>query len=79
MLKGEKRILAIQNDIGKQVVGRTWINILDKSRGKEINKKEFNRIVNQNIRFGKGTSEQILDILKMNGKIKVTQRRIKLL
>ncbi len=76
-MKGEKRIKAIERDIGRQVVGRAWINILGMKR-KQLNKKEFNNLVGRTIRFNSTDAEQILDVLRKNGKVKVTSQRIKI-
>ena len=76
-MKGVKRIKAIERDIGRQVVGRAWINILGMKR-KQLNKKEFNKMVGRTIRFNNTDAEQILDVLRKNGKVKVTRRRIKI-
>jgi hypothetical protein len=77
VMKGEKRIKAIERDIGRQVVGRTWINILGMKR-KQLNKKEFNKLVGRTLRFNSTDADQILDVLRKNGKVKVTRRRIKI-
>lgn len=79
MLKGERRIKAIERDIGRQVVGRAWINVIEKARGREMSRKEFNKIVNRSIRMSREDSDQILDVFKSSRKVKVTQRRIRLL
>ena len=76
-MEGAKRIKAIERDIGRQVVGRAWINILGMNR-KQLNKKEFNKMVGRTIRFNNTDAEQILDVLRKDGKIKVTRRRIKI-
>jgi len=77
-MEGEKRIKAIERDIGRQIVGRAWINMLGMKR-KQLNKKEFNKLVGRTLRFNSTDADQILDVLRKNGKVKVTRRRIKLL
>jgi len=76
-MEGEKRIKAIERDIGRQVVGRAWINMLGMKR-KQLNKKEFNKLVGRTLRFNSTDADQILDVLRKNGKVKVTRRRIKI-
>lgn len=76
-MEGKKRIKAIERDIGRQIVGRAWINMLDLNR-KQLNKKEFNKMVGRTLRFNSTDAEQILDVLRKNGKVKVTRRRIKI-
>jgi len=78
MLDGEKRIKKMERSIGRQVIGRTWINVIEKDR-KEMSRKEFNNIVIRTIRFNRSEADQILDVLRRDGKVRVTQRRIRLL
>ena len=68
----------MEQNIGRGVVGRTWENILDMKK-KQISKQEFNKLVGRTIRFNSNEADKILDVLRENGKVKVTQRRIKVL
>jgi len=76
-MKGEKRIKAIERDIGRQIVGRAFSNVLDLNR-REISRKEFNKVVNHTLRFSSTDADQILNVLISNGKLKATRRRIKI-
>lgn len=77
-MKSKKPAKTMEENIGRRVVGRTWDNILDMKR-KQISKKDFNKLVGRTIRFNSNEADQILDVLRKNGKVKVTQRRIKVL
>lgn len=79
MLDGEKRIKRIEQDLGRQIIGRVYINVLEKSNGRRISRKEFNKIVGRTIRLDRIDSKQILNVLKYSRKAKITQRRIKLI
>lgn len=76
-MKGEKRIKAIERDIGRRFVGIAFNNLLALKR-KEISRKEFNTVVNHTLRFNSTDADQILNVLISNGKLKATRRRIKI-
>ena len=76
-MEGEKRIKAIERDIGKQSVDKVFNGVLSLNR-KEISRKEFNKVVNHTLRFNSTDAEQILDVLIRSKRVKSTQRRIKI-
>ena len=76
-MKGEKRIRAIERDIGRRFVGIALNNVLALKR-REISRKEFNKVVNHTLRFSSTDADQILNVLISNGRLKATRRRIKI-
>lgn len=78
MLKGEKRIRRIEQDLGRQIVGRAWDCIIE-GNSRTISRKEFNSMVGRRIRLDSIDSREILSALENSGRIKITQRKIKLL
>ena len=76
-MKGSKRINAIERDIGKKSVDRVFNGVLN-LKCNEISRKEFNKVVNNTLRFNSTDADQILNVLIRRGEVKSTQRRIKI-
>lgn len=68
---------SIEEDLGKEMVNRTWGNLRDMKQ-REISYKDFNKIVGRTLRFSNSEAEQILNVLRLNGRVEVTQRRIRM-
>lgn len=73
----EKKIKKMERAIGKQVVGRALFNVLERN-SREISRKDFNKIVNRTIHFNSSDANKILDVLRQSKKVKVTQRKIRI-